>query len=199
MSKTKTVSANPHSWLDLNPDPRHVADNFLFGVLERDHNGRSNSAAEFATAKLQPVRPANSCSPITAERAEAVLPVDADDRFADPFVLADEIDRAAVPGKPALLAYVTLYFPDVTRLHRTWSQARSFAELLARRHEVATTVILHAPYRSGSSNPVHAHLLIAPRTLNALGFGRYEHLFCFARGQKALAELWAEHRSSIHA
>lgn len=197
-TKTKTapaITANPHSWLTLNPDPDHITDNFLFGVLEREHEGRTNSALEFTTVKLQPVPPVDGGSAITAERAEVVLPADADDRFADPFVLAAEVDRMAVTGKPALLCYVTLYFPDAVRLHRAWTEARSFAEVLAEREKVATIVALHAPHRKGSANPVHAHLCIIPRALNSLGLGRYQHLFCFPRGQKQLAALWEAHRA----
>lgn len=197
LPKTKTASsitANPHTWLDLNPDDKHAADHFMFGVLERNYNGRLNSATEFATVKLQPVPPVIGGPLITAERAEVLLPADADDRFGDPFVLAAEVDRMAVAGKPALLCYVTLYYPQATRLHHAWHDARSFAERLADDHEVATIVALHAPHRAGSSNPVHAHLLIVPRVLNALGLGKYQHLFCFARGQKELARLWDEHR-----
>jgi hypothetical protein len=192
---TSPITANPHSWLTLNPDPDVVTDNFLFGVLEREHQGRANTALEFATVKLQPVPPVAGGPAITAERAEVVLPADADDRFADPFVLAAEADRMAVHGKPALLCYVTLYFPDAVRLHRAWTDARSFAETLAAREQVATIVALHAPYRKGSANPVHAHLCVIPRVLNSLGLGRYQHLFCFPRGQKQLAALWDAHRT----
>lgn len=190
----KPVTANPHTWLAINPDADHIASDFMFGVLERDYYGRINSATEFARAKLQPVPPTDGVTMITAERAEVVLPRDADDRFTDPFALALEVDRMAVAGKPALLCYVTLYFPTASRLHQVWGEARSFAELLAEQHQVAAIVALHAPYRSGSSNPIHAHLLIVPRMLSALGLGRYQHMFCFSRGQKELARLWAEHR-----
>ncbi len=190
-----TITANPHSWLKVNPDGNHQPLNFMFGVLDRDYNGRTNNAVEFTTAKLQPVPPVTGQGFVTAERAEVVLPADADDRFADPMTLAAEVDRAAVPGKAALLCYVTLYFPHATRLHGAWSEARSFAEMLAERYEVATIAALHAPHRAGSPNPVHVHLLIVPRALSALGLGRYEHQFCFARGQKELARLWEERRS----
>ena len=40
--------------------------------------------------------------------------------------------------------------------------------------------------------------LIVPRVLNALGLGKYQHLFCFARGQKQLAQLWNDHRTRLH-
>lgn len=195
-TKASTVSANPHSWLQLNPDEKHRASNFMFGILEREYAGRPNNVTEFVTVKLQPVSSPDGGAAITAERAEVLLPRDADDRFVDPFVLAAEVDRMAVAGKPALLCYVTLYFPETTRLHRAWTAARSFAETLAEQHEVATIVALHAPHRAGSSNPVHAHLLIVPRVLNALGLGKYQHLFCFPRGQKELARLWGEHREA---
>ncbi|RYG17148.1 hypothetical protein EON82_24200 [bacterium] len=171
--------------------------NFMFGVLEREYAGRTNSAVEFATAKLQPVPAATEHVFVTAERAEVILPDGADDRFADPMVLAEEVDRAAVPGKPALLCYVTLYYPDVVRLHHAWSDARSFAAVLADRFDVATITALHAPHRAGSANPVHAHLLVAPRRLTALGLGQYEHMFCFPRGQRELARMWDEHRAAL--
>jgi len=197
-TKLKTASAitaNPHSWLTLNPDESHTAENFMFGVLERQHGDRTNSALEFVTAKLQPVPPEGGGPAITAERAEVVLPIDADDRFANPFELANEVDRTAVNGKPALLGYATLYYPGATRLHRVWSEVRSFAELIAERELVATIVALHAPFRAGSSNPIHAHLMIVPRELNSLGLGRYQHMFCYPRGQRELALLWDDHRT----
>lgn len=194
-SKTeKTVTANPHSWLAINPDTKHQPLHFIYGVLERDYHGRANSAVEFVTAKLQPVPAADSCPQITAERAGVALPADADDRFADPFVLAAEVDHVAAPGKPALLAYVTLYFPDPDRLHRIWRRGFSFAQGIADDYGVAVVAALHAPFRAGSSNPVHLHLmLMGPRKMTALGLTTYEHAFCFARGQKLLAERWEAH------
>lgn len=190
-----TVTANPHSWMEINPDPKHTPVDFMFGVLEREHAGRANSAVEFVTVKLQPVPPADGGPAITAERAGVVLPRDADDRFADPFVLASEVDRMAVPSKPALLAYITLYFPQPDRLHHIWRDGMAFAQGIADEFGVATIAALHVPWRAGSANPVHLHLMMmGPRRLTALGLTTYEHGLCFMRGQKLLADRWAAHR-----
>lgn len=103
-----TVTANPHSWMEINPDPKHTPVDFMFGVLERTYNGRANSAVEFVSNPAPAGAAGGRRSGDHRQRAGVVLPRDADDRFADPFVLASEVDRMAVPSKPALLAYVTL-------------------------------------------------------------------------------------------
>ena len=184
-------TSNPHSWLQLNPLPDLDTPGFLFGVLEREFRGRTNSAVEFTTAKIQPVPPVPGGPAITAERAEVSLPRGADDRFSDPLVLAAEIDRAAVAGKPALLGYVTLYYPETDRLHHAWRYAFDLAQTIADDTKVAVITVLHVPARQGSANPVHAHLLLmGPRALTPLGLGAYHNEFCYPRGQRALFERW---------
>lgn len=195
-NSTNTITANPHTWLEINPDAKHQPTDYMFGVLERSYNGRTNTALEFVTTKLQPVPPGAGNSQITAERVDVALPATADDRFLDPFVLAAEVDRMAVASKPPLLTYITLYFPNPDRLHTVWRDGFGFAQAVADEFGVATIAALHVPWRAGSSNPVHLHLMaMGPRKLTSVGLTAYEHALCFKRGQRLLAERWTAHRN----
>lgn len=190
------TDADPQSWLYLNPNgPSDMG--LVFGVLRKTYAGRTNSAIEFGRRKLQPVAPVGNATaspwPVTAERFDVVLPPDAPDTLADPQVLLKAMDACAI-DKP-LLAYVTLPFPDAKRLHHAWETARGFAIKLTGR-QLACLIVLHAPGRAGSANPVHAHLLIACRTIGALGsmeHGVYDHDLTHDAGQALIEELWAEH------
>lgn len=197
-AKPKPIAPNdadPQSWLYLNPNGASES-GIVFGVLRKSYGGRTNSAVEFGRRKLQPVAPPGDAEvspwPVTAERVDIVLPPDAPDTLADPQVLLEAMDQAAI-DKP-LLAYVTLPFPNTTRLHQAWECARGFARRLAER-QLACLLILHAPGRVGSPNPVHAHLLIAPRTIGPLGMehGTYDHDLVHDSGQAIIEKLWAEH------
>jgi len=197
-AKAKAISPNdadPQSWLYLNPNGPSDS-GVVFGVLRKSYGGRTNSAAEFGRRKLQPVAPPGDAMaspwPVTAERVDIVLPPDAPDTFADAQVLLEAMDQAAI-DKP-LLAYVTLPFPNAARLHRSWECARGFAAKLAER-QLACLLILHAPGRVGSPNPVHAHLLIAPRAIGPLGMehGTYDHDLVHDSGQAVIEALWAQH------
>lgn len=198
-AKPKPIAPNdadPQSWLYLNPNgPSNMG--VVFGVLRKTYAGRTNSAVEFGRRKLQPVAPLGDAMtspwPITAERIDVVLPPDAPDTLADPQTLLEAMDACAI-DKP-LLAYVTVPFPQTTRLHHAWETARAFAVKLAGR-QLACLVVLHAPGRVGSANPVHAHLLLACRIIGDLGsmeHGIYDRDLTHDSGQAVIEDLWAEH------
>lgn len=166
-----TSDADPQSWLYL----LSPVDNgsLTFGVLRRHYADRTNTAAEFARRKLQPVAPRGDATaapwPITAERADVLLPPHAPDAYSDPKTLFEAMDRSAVPHQPALLTYVTVPLVGHERLHLGWEQVRSFAHTLAITREVAVCAVLHVPGRVGSSNAPHVHLLIVPRRIGPYG------------------------------
>lgn len=187
--------ADPQSWLFLNP-AGPSGHGTVFGVLRKVYGGRQNSAVEFGRRKMQPIAPqgdaVSSPWPMTAERAEVVLPADAPDALADPEAFLEAVDTAAIDK--TLLVYVTLPYPGVPRLHQAWESARAFAVRLAGRG-LASLVVMHAPGRVASSNPVHCHLLIAPRVAGGLGMehGVYDRDLTCDAGQSVIEALWSEH------
>ena len=193
---------DPLSWLYLNPKMEgfEPEPGFTYGVLRRAFAGRSNSAVEFCRRKAQPVAPPGDATAmpwaITAERIEVLLPQDADDRFLDPQILCEEVDRRAVEGEQALLSYVSMAFPTARRLHECWESARAFARAsLVRKRGLAVILILHAPHRAGSGNDAHCHLLIVPRRLDGLGLRGFEPDLCRDSGQAAIHAAWLEHKA----
>lgn len=194
-----TNPEDPQSWLYLNP--AGAGDGLVFGVLRKTYGDRTNNTAlEFGTAKLCPVvgaaetggRPA-----ITAARHDVVLPHHATDQLADPFALLQTMDDTAVDK--ALLVYLTVTFPDVTKVHQAWELLRGFAVRLAVDRQLASLAVLHTPGLVSSPNPVHGHLCIAPRTVGALGIhhGTYDRELICDSGQAVLARLWREYRESL--
>lgn len=191
-----TDPANPQSWLFLHSAEPSVG--LVFGVLRKTYADRAdNTALAFGTAKLCPVTGGNDAAghPVpTAARHDVVLPRDAADELAEPFALLEAMDETAV--NQDLLVYITVAFPEVTRLHQAWEALRGFAVLLARERKLASLVVLHAPGLVSSPNPVHGHLCIGPRTVAPLGMrhGTYDRELIRDGGQAVLARLWRDHR-----
>ncbi|RYY29341.1 MAG: hypothetical protein EOP62_00430 [Sphingomonadales bacterium] len=192
-----TNEADPQSWLFLNP-MRDIAmpAGMVFGNLRKSYGLRINSAVEFGRRKLQPIAPLGDAQaapwPVTAERHDVVLPEYADDKLAEPRALLAAMDATAIDK--TLLVYVTLSFPQATRVHQAFETSRAFAAKLARERHLASLLVLHAPGRVGSANSPHCHLLIAPRAIGPLGIehGVYDTDLCCDRGQKLMVELWKE-------
>lgn len=198
-----TCEADPQSWLYLNPAGASPSGT-VFGVLRKTYGGRQNSAVEFGWRKAHPIAPAGSpgVSPwiVTAERIEVILPAGADDMLADPELLLRQMDAHAVDHEKALLVYLTLPLPDVDRLHVGWERCRAFVrEHFARDRQLATVLVLHAPGRVGSSNPLHCHCLIVPRHITGLGLahGAYDSDLLNDGGQAIVEAMWAEHLTSF--
>lgn len=178
---------NPHHRVQLDPLQLGRSD-LAYAVVNKEHAGLTNTADWWLRSKLMPG--AGSTTGISAERVDVVLPGQACDRFSDPEVLAAEVDAAALPNRPALLTYLTIY-PHEDRLHRIWELGRALALEIARSRSLASIVVLHAPHRAGSSNPPHVHLLIPPRKIGSFGLADYDHAMSFERGQKIVLDLWA--------
>lgn len=191
--------ADPQSWLYLNP-AGSCASGLVFGVLRKTYGGRINTALEFGWRKAHPVPPVGVADPSrwqpTAERVEVLLPTGADDALADPARLLGLMDECAVPHEKALLVYLTLPLIEADRIHTGWERARAFVrERFARDRGLAAMLVLHAPGRAGSSNPLHAHVLIVPRAAGGLGIahGPYHEELVHDGGQAIVETMWAEH------
>ncbi|HEU4959996.1 MAG TPA: hypothetical protein VFT56_06270 [Sphingomonas sp.] len=191
--------SDPQSWLFLNPNGPSEA-GLVFGVLRKQFGGRTNSAAEFARRKLQPVAPPGDAEaspwPVTAVRAEVILPQRADDILADPQTLMQAMDQAAIEREKALLIYLTLPLADVDRLHDGWERVWAFVrEQFARDRQLAVLMALHSPGQVNSANPLHCHCLIVPRRLGGLGLahGAYDEELIRDAGQTIMEAAWAEH------
>jgi hypothetical protein len=149
------TDSNPHSWLPLIGDPTGAADpRILYGVLRPVYRGRINSAAEFARAKIN-VKPTPGDHPweVTAARVEVLLPLAADDRFADPRTLMEAVDAERPADKPVLLTYVTITFAT-DRRHHQYELVRAYAqEMLVAEHGVGVVLIQHAPTARPACSP----------------------------------------------
>ncbi|PWG03511.1 hypothetical protein [Sphingosinicella humi] len=193
-------SDNPMDWLFDNPLGPYP--NFVFGILKQSYQGFSNTAVEFGGRKLRPVEGHTTDAPpdrppITAYRHGTVLPEDAPDAFDDIELLLKAFDLAACPHAPALLAYVTLSFPDARRLHHCWEEARAFSvQAFARRRQLPVGLIQHCPGEAGSDNPVHVHLLVGPRRLDGIGFRGYVTDILMDEGQEVLHGEWLNFRKA---
>lgn len=196
-----TNEADPQSWLFLNPAGPSPS-GLVFGVLRKVYAGRNNSALEFGWRKSHVGQIAGAVELSTwspnVERAEVILPADADDMLGDPAILLAQMDATAAECEKALLVYVTLPLGDVDRVHVGWERARAFAVRIARERELATFLTLHAPGRVNSPFPLHAHCQIVPRRISRLGLGHglYDEDLIHDGGQSVVEAMWNEHLAS---
>lgn len=193
-------SANPMDWLYDNP--LGSRENFTTGVLKQSYKGYKNSACLFGHQKLNPVPPdpTTDCRPaprFTCYKSGVALPDDADDALDGEVDLLIAIEESACCHEPALLLYLTLSFPEATRLHHCWSQSYAFADAaFANKRRLPVVVIQHHPGAVGSSNPAHVHLLVGPRQLDGTGFRGYAHDILCDEGQQILYDEWTAFRAS---
>lgn len=196
-SPVKADEKDPLSWLYVNPEKS--SNGVVFGVLRKTFRGRTNSAQEFGFRKCHLgsafVNADRSVWAPNAEKVEVILPARADDTLSDPDVLLRQVDAFACPYEAGLLTYLTVPLSDVERLHVGWELARSFAVRLACERAVASIVILHSPGSIGSAFPLHAHLLVIPRSLNGLGLRHapFDSELLRDDGQGILSDLWDTH------
>lgn len=204
MSKIAKAGRRPASQKPRKVQPAHVArallspylflnplgsyPNFTFGVLRRQYNGKTNSAAEFARLKLHPVSMPAASAPFapTAARWECLIPPGAGDEYLDPERLFESYDANALPFRTGLLAYITFRFPHLDRLHAAFEQVRAYARAkLVLERQLPVLAIQHAPHLVGSPNAHHVHLLVLARTFCGLGWGTANDLLTSDEGQRA--------------
>lgn len=195
-------SDNPMDWLFDNPMGDYP--DFGFGVLRQTYRGHPNLPSEFGGRKLRPAaqdtEPAHTDTQITANWADVVLPPDAPDELARPCRLLQALDEAVVPHEPATLIYATLSYPDATREHHAWNEARAFAfSTLALKRKLPTLLVLHNPSVVASDNPIHVHLLISPRKVDGLGFRGFDPDLAYNEAQDIIFEEWKVFRAAWRA
>ena len=186
-------SDNPMDWLFDNPLGDYP--DFGFGILRQTYRGFPNLPSEFGGRKLRPgaqhTEPARSDAEITASWADVVLPPYASDNLSRPCRMLKALDDAVVEHETAVLVYVTLSYPDETREHHAWNEARSFAlTALALKRRLPTLVVLHNPAIVASENPIHVHLLISPRRVDCLGFKGFDEDLKFNEAQQLIYDEW---------
>ncbi len=186
--KSVTDPERPESWLFLLSEG-----DVTFGVLRASYKDRSNSALEFGMRKLQPVPPSEfDPDVITAERADVILPREAEDQFTSPIAFLRACDEMKVD--PGIIVYLTVPTPDADRLHQAWETGRGFAKILAEERGIATLLIQHVPGRVSCANDPHLHLLICPRTSSKLGlrYGGLDRELLHDSGARILSDRWEE-------
>ena len=193
-------SANPMDWLYDNPlgPNRH----FTMGVLKQSYRGYPNSACLFGYHKLDPApsaRTADGGPPreFSCYKSGVALPNDADDALDGEVDLLIAIEESACCHEPALLLYLTLAFPEATRLHHCWRESYAFADAaFAQKRKLPVVIVQHRPGATGSANPTHVHLLVGPRQLDGTGFRGYAHDILCDEGQQILFDEWTAFRAS---
>jgi hypothetical protein len=192
--------ANPMEWLFDNP--LGANENFTFAVLKKTYGGHKNSACLFGFHKLNPLGLQRDENGVPAKefgcyKSDVVLPIDADDAMDSEAELLIAIEESATRFNPALLIYLTLSFPNATRMHHCWKEGMAFAaEAFARKRRLPVVIIQHRPGAAGSSNPVHLHLLVGPRQLDGTGFRGYADDILGDEGQQILFGEWMAFRGA---
>lgn len=192
-------SANPMDWLYDNP--LEPTKDFTFAVLKQSYRGHKNSACLFAYHKLDPVPRklgADGSPPgFSCYKSGVALPKHADDALDGEVDLLIAIEEAACGHEPALLLYLTLGFPEATRMHHCWRESYAFADAaFAQKRKLPVVVVQHRPGAVGAANPAHVHLLVGPRQLDGTGFRGYAHDILCDEGQQILFDEWTAFRAA---
>lgn len=179
---------------------------FVSGRLQRVYEDRPNYLTSFVHDKLHPMQSVTSDGDSTgrvwrptARRYDVVLPDSAPEMYVDVRLLVEAAEREMREDQYDLLVAVKVTFPKAAVMHQSWEQARLFARHIAIRFGVAVIVVQHVPALSGSKNPAlhHAHVMILPRQLEAIGSTSFCEVTT-AGGHSALAAMWRTCRGEVN-
>lgn len=210
--KASTASTSPalradDSWISPAEVMERVFDNpakipgFGFAVVRRKLGKFTNTAPDYARAKLQPRRPtaadrpSDGSWPITARQWEVLLPTGVSDDYLVPELLYTRYQQELQEDRPELLLSLTLHFDRPLPRHEMIMLARMFAvDHLVRARRLSTLFVLHQPGDLGSLNAPHVHLLATARQQWPSGWGGYVTEVLRDDGQQLLFDEWRELR-----
>ena len=207
-SSKKATTKNPATVMErVSTPPRAVLKAFHHGADDTENFGFSrfwwegDGAREGITGKiLKKFRPKpgpdDDVAAVTAARADALIPLDAQSDYMDVRHLVERYDATLPMNETHAFVQVTLHFPNAVNMHGPWEEARAFAmDYFVRERRLAAIAVLHAPNLAGSASNLHVHLLIPLRRLGPLGWGEMERHLPNDRGRAEVHTAWIAFRA----
>lgn len=126
-----------------------------------------------------------------AARHDLLLPKSAPGEYSELAHLLDRYD-ATQPGiERNGYAQFTIDLPADRPIHAGWEQIRAWVlNYFVRQFDLAAVMVLHIPFRAGSSNPTHIHILLPARRLGPNGFAFHARATCSDDGCKEALIDW---------
>ena len=164
---------------------------------EEGEGSREPIAPRFI-AKRRPAAKEGSID--TAERVEVLLPNDAPDLLIDPDLLVSTFEASYPNGETLAFTQVTMQFADAPSLHSSFEKARAWCrqEFCVDR-QLPVMLVLHAPFRLGSANHPHVHVMVLSRQLTRLGWGKIDPTLGSDRNRQTAKTSWFEWGHSVPA
>jgi len=147
--------------------------NISYGVADRQHCGKVNTAHSLAMRRLYPVERTTSPVP-TAYRNDVLLPAGAPDAYRDPRALCDHFEAQARSDQYNVAVIMTLRFDPRASRHEHWELHRAFArdEFVLKR-DLPVLAVMHVPQISCRIALPHTHLVILARRMLGPDFGDF--------------------------
>lgn len=159
---------------DYTPErgPLPAGVDMVHGVIQTEHKGQLNSAAEAFTRRLAPHGPEND----VAYNAALLLPPTAPDLLANIDRLLRLYEDQILPGQKDLLGITTVRFDHDMPRHVAFELARGWARQAFVRRNLAVMLVHHDPGLAGRSSKQHVHCLWFARHLHCCTFGPFSDL-----------------------
>lgn len=147
-------------------------------------NGLKSGIKTAVLAKLQPAGH-------PAARHDLLLPANAAGEYADLDYLLTRYDATQpLIERNAYLQY-TVDLPADRPAHFGWEQVREWVMgYFVRELQLAALLVLHMPFRAGSANPSHVHILLPARRIGPDGFAFHARSSCSDEGFKDGLTSW---------
>lgn len=155
---------------------------FTHGIIQREHNGVTNTAGRAIARRL-----ATHGGTLDCYDHELLLPRWAPDCLRDIAPLVAAYEKQLLPGQADLLGIATVRFPPSEPFHRQWEAARSWARSSFNARDLAAILIHHVPALAGRQHKSHIHILYPVRVLHGT-FGAF-----VALDRATLAAEWWRH------
>ncbi|WP_454888202.1 hypothetical protein [Sphingobium herbicidovorans] len=171
----------------VKPEPealsRYVADasdhpEFRYARYFWKENGLKCGIKTAVLAKLQPAGH-------PAARHDLLLPATAAGEYADLDYLLTRYDATQPLIERNAYVQYTVDLPADRPVHASWEQVREWVMgYFVRELQLAALLVLHMPFRAGSANASHVHILLPARRLGPDGFGCHARATCSDSGFK---------------
>ncbi|WP_327752080.1 hypothetical protein VVT58_06480 [Sphingobium sp. SJ10-10] len=185
-TKTKVVAK---------PEPealsRYVADasehpGFRYARYFWRENGPKCGITTAVLAKLQPAGH-------PAARHDLLLPAAAAGEYADLDYLLTRYDATQPLIERNGYVQYTIDLLSDRPVHAGWELVREWVmAYFVRELQLAALLVLHMPFRAGSANASHIHILIPARRIGPDGFGAHARSTCSDQGFKDGLNSWME-------
>lgn len=145
--------------------------------------------------KVRP--PSGDLSDPPASAVHVLLSPDAPQDYFDPAFLVRHYEASLPANETIAYVQVTLRFGAARNLHGPFEVVREWVRAEFCADGLPAVIVLHNPALVGSTNDGHVHVMVLPRAVTRLGWGKMVRDLANDAGRRAIWMSWQDYRNAI--